>query len=224
MNNRQILALTAMIALTPLFANAAAGQTLAGPYIGLAAGSDMPSDSDLDIDVNLGSFHSTNHVTSKWANGWGISAVGGYKWDFGLRTEAEFSFRSQGIKAFNTSPWNGTQWDNSLMVNALYDIPTGTRFTPYIGGGIGGTHLEWLNNFRPAGTSVIYDAGDLQFGWQGIVGLAYAVTPQIEATLDFRIKGATGFRFPANVAGIVARNFDYQTQSLFLGVRYAFGG
>ncbi len=106
------------------------------------------------------------------------------------------------------------------MINVLYDIPTGTAFTPYIGGGIGGTHLAWLNNFRPAGVAVNYDAGDLQFGWQGIVGVAYALTPQIDLTLDYHIKGASGFRFPASIAGIVAKNFDYQTQSLFVGVRY----
>ena len=222
MNIRRNVLSAAVIALTPLFANAAIGQTTSGPYIGFAAGSDMPSDTGVDIDLNLPGLHSSNHGTSKWANAWGLSAVGGYKWDFGIRTEAEISFRSQGVKSIAGTPWNGSQWDNSLMVNVLYDIPTGTKFTPYIGGGIGGVHLAWLNNFRPAGQTINYDAGDLQFGWQGIVGLAYAVTPQIDATLDYHIKGASGFTFPANFPGIVAQNFDYQTQSLFIGLRYSF--
>ena len=209
-------------AIAVLLAGTASAQSVPGPYVAVEAGSDMPQDSGLDVDGNLGGNHSVNHATSRWANAWGADIAGGWKWGFGLRTEAEISFRSQGVMSFSGRPWNGTQWDNSFMINALYDIPTGTAFTPYIGVGIGGTHLAWLNNFRPAGVNVNYDAGDLQFGYQGIVGVSYAITPHVDALLDFRIKGANGFTFPASIAGIAVKNFDYETESLFVGVRYTF--
>ena len=226
MNRFQKLSSAAVIATLPLFAGPGAGtasaQTVPGPYVALEAGSDMPQNTDFDVDVNIGPIHQVNHGTSTWANAYGAAIEGGWKWGFGLRTEAEISFRSQGIKSFGGRPWNGTQWDNSFFINTLYDIQTGTPFTPYFGFGIGGTHLAWLNNFRPAGINVNYDAGDLQFGYQGIFGVAYAFTPQIDGLFDFRIKGANGFTFPASVAGVVAKNFDYETESLFVGIRYQF--
>ena len=194
-----------------------------GFYVGLGGGPDFMPDRSLEIDDTFGGNTSRIPTNSKWETGWALTIVGGYKWDFGLRAEAEYSYREQKIKAFDATPWYGSQWDNSLMVNLFYDIPTGTNFTPYIGGGIGGTHLSWGDNFRPANTIVIYDASELKFGWQGIVGVAYTITPRIDLTLDYRVKGSEGYSFPANIPGIVANNFDYLTQTVVFGFRYSIG-
>jgi OOP family OmpA-OmpF porin len=203
-------------ALAPASAHA---QSELGTYLSLGAGFDQMPDRDLVING-----HSVN---SQWKRGWGAVAAVGYKWFFGLRTEAEFSGRVSWARTFNhTSPWTGTQWDNSLMLNGLYDFEFGWPITPFIGGGIGLTQIQWGNNFRAptSATPTIYDAESIRLGWQGIAGLSYSITPAVALAVDYRIKGANGgFGFPGSVAGKYINHFNYETRSLFLSIRYSFG-
>jgi len=214
--HRFVIAAAVTTALAPIalpstaMAQGAVSQT--GLYAGLGAGLDSMPDRSLDINGF--------HVTSKWKSGWGVLAAVGYKWDFGLRTEIEYSYREAHVRAFNTNPWSGTQWDNSLFANALYDFNLGAGFMPFIGGGIGGAHISWGDNFRAA-SPVIYDASGNKFGWQGIIGLGYAISPRFTVTLDGRIKGSSGYSFHGSAPGTLIKNFDYITHSLFLGFRYA---
>ncbi len=208
------LAAAATLALAPV---PAAAITEVGPYAAVGLGFDHVPDRDLNINGNT--------VSSQWKNGWGLLGAVGYKWFFGLRTEGEFSGRVAWVRAFNNSnPWVGTQWDNSLMFNALYDFEMGSRITPFIGGGLGVTQIQWGNNFRrPAATPTIYDAESIRMGWQGIAGLSVQITPKIALAFDYRLKGANGgFGFPGSVAGKFINNFHYETNSIFLSVRYGF--
>jgi len=194
-----------------------------GFYVGLGAGPDFMPDRDLTIDGTVGGRTFSFPATSKWKTGWGVFITAGYQWDNGFRAEAEYSYREQKIEAFGRNPWSGTQWDNSLMLNLFYDIRTGTPITPYIGGGIGGAHVSWGDNFRPTGTSIIYDGSGVNFAWQGIVGASYAVTPRLDLTLDFRIKGSGGdYSFPTT-QNISADKFDYLTRTVVIGFHYSFG-
>jgi opacity protein-like surface antigen len=143
-----------------------------------------------------------------------------------LRTEAEFSGRVSWIRTFNNvNPWAGTQWDNSLMLNALYDFDFGSRITPFIGGGLGLTQIQWGNNFRASRNPAnIFDAESIRMGWQGIVGMSFDITRNLAFAVDYRFKGATGgFGFPSNTAGRFINNFHYETQTVFLSFRYGFG-
>ena len=200
----------------------ATAEAAEGFYAGAGAGVDLMPDRGLEIDATVGNQSFSLPTTSKWKTGWAVLFNAGYAWDFGLRTELEYSFREQKVASFDSSPWSGTQWDNSLMANALYDIPTGTALSPYVGFGVGGAHISWGDNFRPTGTSIIYDASGVKFAWQGIAGLGYAVTPRLTLDLNFRIKGSNGYAFPSTT-GVVARNFDYLTRTVIVGFRYGFG-
>ena len=208
--------------LAPAVGFACSADAATGFYAGAGFGLDLMPDRGLEIDATVGNQRFSLPTTSKWKTGWGVLFTAGYEWDFGLRTEFEYSFREQDVKSFDSTPWTGTQWDNSLMANALYDIDTGTALTPYIGGGIGGAHISWGDNFRPTGTSIIYDGSGVKFAWQGIAGAGYAITPRMTLTLDFRIKGSSGYTFPST-SGVVANNFDYMTRTIVLGFRYGFG-
>lgn len=211
-----LLALAGLMLMVP---GSAAAQSVLGPYIALGGGLDDMAERNLSING-----HS---VSSQWKEGWGASAAAGYKWYFGLRTEAEISGRVAWVKTFNhVAPWAGTQWDDSIMFNALYDFEFGWPVTPYVGAGLGGTQVQWGNNFRvpSQATPTIYDAESIRLGWQTIAGLSYTVTPQIALTLDGRIKGSVGdFNFPGSVAGRTIGQYNYLTRSIFLGVRYSFG-
>ena len=211
-----IVAATWLVLLAP---GRAAAQTALGPYLALGGGFDDMAERNLLINGH--------EVSSQWKEGWGAFAAVGYKWYFGLRTEAEFSGRVAWVRDFNhTNPWAGTQWDDSLMFNAIYDFEFDSPITPYIGAGLGGTQVQWGNNFRVPTQAMptIYDAESTRLGWQGIAGVSYAVTPQIALTLDGRFKGSVGdFNFPGSVAGKTITQFNYLTRSIFVGVRYSFG-
>lgn len=100
-----------------------AAQSALGPYLALGGGLDDMAERNLNINGH--------EVSSQWKEGWGAFAAVGYKWYFGLRTEAEFSGRVSWVKDFNhTAPWAGTQWDDSLMFNALYDFEFDSRLRP----------------------------------------------------------------------------------------------
>ncbi len=219
-NGRRLgIAGLAVVALTALAPDPAAAQSASGPYVALGGGYDkMP-----DIDLVITGFK----VSSQWKRGWGGVAAVGYKWPSGLRAEAELSGRVGKVTTFNkTSPWVGTQWDTSAMINLLYDFDTGTPITPFVGAGLGPTQVQWGDNFRIPTQAVptVYDSESIRLGWQGIAGVSYAVTPKLSLALDARIKGAAGdFSFPGSVAGREISQFNYKTRSVFVSLRYAFG-
>jgi opacity protein-like surface antigen len=212
-----VLAIAGLAIMAPASAHA---QSALGPYVALGLGYDHMPDRNLVLTGRA--------LSSQWKPGYGALAALGYKWFFGLRTEAEYSGRVSWVKAFNkTNPWAGTAWDNSVMVNALYDFEFDAPVTPFIGGGIGLNQIQWGNNFRVPSqvTPTIYDAESIRPGWQGIAGLSYSVTPQIALVVDGRIKGSFGhFNFNGSTAGRSVSQFNYETRSIFVSVRYAFGG
>ena len=204
---------------TAASASRGSGQSVLGPYVAVGLAYDNMPDRDLMIGGRT--------VSSQWKPGWGGLAALGYRWSPHLRTELEGSERVAKVTTFNgTAPWAGKQWDNSVMVNGLYDLTLGGPITPYAGAGIGVTELSWGDNFRvpTQATPTIYDAEDSRVGWQAIAGVSYAVTPRISLALDGRLKGAFGgFKFPGSVAGRQISHFSYRTKSVFASVRYAFG-
>jgi opacity protein-like surface antigen len=206
-----ILTLAASSALSGA-AGAATALSEPGLYGSFAAGLDSMSPRGLQINGFS--------ATSIWKPGWGFAAALGYKFDFGLRAEAEYSYRDEEVKAFNANPWYGRQWDDSAMANLIYELNTGTAFMPYVGGGVGLAHISWGENFRATGP-IVYDGTEVRFTWQGIVGIAYAVTPRLTLTVDGRIKESDGYTFPGSAPGLSIKNFNDLTRSVFVGLRYA---
>jgi opacity protein-like surface antigen len=197
----------------------ATAQSLHGPYLAVGGGyDDMP-----DRDLAINGFK----VSSQWKPGVGAFAALGYRWSPNLRTELELSGREAKVKAFNdVNPWAGKQWDNSVMVNVLYDFDLKGPITPYVGAGLGATWIIWGDNFRATRQNppTIYDADSWRGGWQGIVGVSYAVSPKIAVALDARYHGSFGdYKFPGSVAGREINQFNQQTRSIFASVRYSFG-
>lgn len=74
---------------------------------------------------------------------------------------------------------------NAVQFNLLKDIPTGSRFTPYIGGGLGFAATQY--NVPDAGS-----ATGTTFAGQGKVGVAYALSPSTSVYLGYRIMGIGG--------------------------------
>lgn len=198
----------------------AAAQSLHGPYISLGAAYDKMPDHDLTINGFA--------VNSQWKSGWGGLAALGYRFSPNLRAELELSGRVAEVTTFNNAaPWAGKQWDNSVMVNAFYDVDLGGPVRPYVGVGLGGTQLLWGNNFRvpTQPTPTVYDGEGIRPGWQAIAGVSYDISPKVAVALDGRLKGAFGdYSFPGSVRGREITKFKYKTRSVFATVRYSFNG
>jgi opacity protein-like surface antigen len=220
MNRPQVSAQLLVVAGLVFLPGAAAAQSLHGPYIAVGGGYDSMPDRDLEINGHA--------VSSQWKSGLGAFAALGYRWSPAIRTELELSGREAKVDSFNdVNPWAGKQWDNSVMVNVLYDFKLGSApITPYVGAGLGATWIIWGDNFRATRQSppIVYDGDGWRGGWQGIVGVSYAVSPKIALALDARIKGSFGdYKFPGSVPGTEINQFNQQTRSIFASVRYSFG-
>ncbi|MFN5513368.1 MAG: outer membrane protein [Cyanobacteriota bacterium] len=69
----------------------------------------------------------------------------------------------------------------SVLVNAYYDIPTGTKWRPYLGAGIGYINLSYNDvvvNTQIGQATVIGGNSGSAFGYQGKLGLSYEAIPK----------------------------------------------
>lgn len=108
----------------------------------------------------------------------------------------------------------------AYMANAYYFLPTGTVFTPYIGGGFGKATVELEADPNTVGS---VDEEDKVSAWQGMVGFAVgANNPDATAewNLGYRYFSADKPEFTNGAGGKTA--VDQPIHSLELGVRWHF--
>ena len=111
----------------------------------------------------------------------------------------------------------------AIVVNALYDLDTGSPLTPYIGPGIGLANVK--TSWTSGGARFEGDAWGLAL--QAIIGVSWAFTPNMEMFGQYQafMVPNTSIRSMAPVPGGTT-TFDlddtYISHSLFFGLRYAF--
>ncbi|MGL4488547.1 MAG: outer membrane protein [Rhizobiaceae bacterium] len=123
----------------------------------------------------------------------------------------------------------------SLMANAYVDLGTFNRITPYVGAGVGITHVKWsgLNNVEcdaanPANCNpaVIHRGGSGVRGSVALmVGASYDITCNLKADLGYRFRHTSGgrmFEF-AGAAG-PGDHKALKTHEVRTGLRWAIGG
>jgi len=184
---KYLLAATAAAVLgTPAFAAAD------GPYAGIEGGVTFPRNSDLDVILNNTTTFN-NGYSVDYKDGYDVDAIAGYKLGF-FRLEGEGAYKRAKVKdlavsaplitAVGTAAGTTATAANfsvgnhigvaSLMANALLDGDFGGGFGGYVGGGAG---RAWAKM-----------AGDKDNAWafQGIAGLRYAATPNLDVGLKYR--------------------------------------
>ncbi len=112
----------------------------------------------------------------------------------------------------------------SGLVNLYYDIPTGTRFEPYVGGGVGlsGARADNLSASYP-GTTISYDisGGSTVFVYQLRAGVAYQVSDNSSVALGYRYFNVAKQSF--DVAPLGELEVDgLGVHNIELGFRYFF--
>lgn len=135
-----------------------------------------------------------------------------------VRTELELNIRSKAEKKYTEgkNSWKNSLENNSLMLNAYYDIDTGTKFTPYVGAGIG---MARLKAKIADSDGVSFSKNKTSFAWQIGAGVSYAMTDNL--SLD------AGYRY-VDSGDVTIKNedekykFESNSHEFLLGLRYSF--
>jgi outer membrane protein OmpA-like peptidoglycan-associated protein len=186
---------------------AAHADSTKGWYVGALGGLNITEDSDITTDAFPGL---TPELTTNL--GWGAGLLGGY--DFGpFRIQADVVYRRNGLDKLKfagaEADLDGHVSSWAPMVSALYDIPTGTRFTPYIGAGVGAAHVKFDSDTIGGSTS------KWKFAYQAIGGVNYDLNTNWALGVEYRYFATPSIRDN----GVEA---DYHNHSVFLGVTYKF--
>lgn len=152
---------------------------------------------------------------------WGGSLAYGIK-TCAIRTELEFNLKETAKKQFKSDKSTASLAvkDRSVMLNAYYDINTGTKFTPYVGAGLGIAMLK-------ASERGIYsdnksaNASDSRntFAWQIGAGVSYALNDNFNVDLGYRFldEGHVAYKDVNSL-----NKYEAKAHEVSLGVRYTF--
>lgn len=129
----------------------------------------------------------------------------------------------------------------SLMLNGYVDLGTYVGFTPYVGGGLGYTYVDWSglsSNIYctgvtcPTGIAAYSESGGQQswrFTYAAMAGLAYDLTNNLKVDVGYRyryIDSGAMFSFDpatqaAGASGVQADDSGFTTHEVRVGLRYA---
>ncbi|MBK1663402.1 hypothetical protein CKO38_02570 [Rhodospirillum rubrum] len=203
----KIAALASAAAFLPVVAQA---QTPEGAYVALHGGVNFNVDQEMSIPGAKGD--------AKTDTGYAAGGAAGYAFGGGPRLELEGTWRSNDLYKIGNLGTKGNLDSASLMVNAIYDIPTGTDFYPYLGVGAGASWVFAEAKNSGAGFKAYDD--DVAFAYQGIAGVGYNVDQNIGVTLDYRFLGTTGLDFKTSAG---KADYDaYYNHTVLVGLRYSF--
>lgn len=205
------LAVATLAILAPLSAQAAT--TPAGWYVGLNTNLSYQDDADSELSGVTNVF--------SYKSGWGLSGDAGYAWGNGVRTEAELLYRHaqvDKVTGTNSGTAGGGLHNKALMGNVFYDFSTGTRFTPYLGAGVG-TSLVDADAMRTVNGTTL-DDDRVAFAYQGIAGVALALEGNWDFTADYRYFATPDLKFKSSTG--VRAETENTSHNLMMGIRYTF--
>jgi opacity protein-like surface antigen len=187
------------------------------------------------------SFTTSSIKDSFWVGG-GV----GYQVNSYLRTDLTFDYMfksdfkgsttgSCGVAVACTSTDLAALKAYTLMANAYVDLGTYAYFTPYIGGGIGGSYVKWdkLRNTscETADPTNCDDTvehggkGSWRFAYQLMAGASIDVTCNVKADLGYRFRHTMGGdMFGYASSGGPGYDKGFYSHSVHAGARYVFGG
>ena len=206
-----------------------------GPYVGIEGGVTFPRTTDLDVVLNNTTTYD-NGFEAKFKTGYDVDAIAGYKLG-PIKLEGEAGYKYAKLKSLGVSApliadvstaadTTVTAADfaagnhigiKTLMGNALLDGNLGGGFGGYVGGGAG---RAWASY-----------SGDSDSAWafQGIAGLRYALTPNVDAGVKYRYfhTAKLGFDDAFSVDSVpftTSARGNYDSHSVLASLVYNFNG
>lgn len=186
---------------------------LQGAYVELRGGAAFLEDSDADANANLpASIDFDAGYTAGIAIGYGFSDTGRYGtglWN-NIRIEVEAAYSESDL---DVGGGNRELSAATYMGNIYYDVPTGTKWTPFIGGGVGVAQVE----FDGAG---LRDNDDNVLAYQVRAGVSYQFKSNLVATLGYRFLNTLDPDFTDSTgAGFES---EYRSHAVEVGLRLTF--
>jgi outer membrane autotransporter protein len=134
-----------------------------------------------------------NGNKASYKTGYTASGSLGYCWrPSGLRLEAEYAFRRNGISKIDFvtegSSNNGHCQASSYMGNLLWDLPlcswgyTFWNIQPFIGTGVGGDFLR----MHASNSRIVFNQKWTKFAWQLMAGFSYPIFRNAEIALEYK--------------------------------------
>ena len=156
--------------------------------------------------------------------GYNIGGSVGYQFGGPFRLEAEVVYRKNDVDSYTLggTRLTGAAGDGSslaLMVNGFYDFNTGTAFTPYVGLGIGYARIS-ADGITATGLGATNSDDDNKFAYQAIAGLAYALTPEVSLTADYRYFATQDPKFRLSNGTTIEG--EYKTHNVMVGLMLRF--
>ncbi len=130
----------------------------------------------------------------RFNSGFNAGARLGYEWG-PWQFEEEYSYRRNNVPGnfslfgLPVSGISGNRHTNAIMTNALYDFTLGFPITPHFGFGIGAVQVS--DGVRLPGIGQFINDSTWQFGYQGIAGIRYNLSPALTLDLDYRYLATT---------------------------------
>jgi len=187
-----------------------------------------------------------NAINGKLKESFSIGGGIGYKINDYFRTDLTLDYQTKskfrgtttGCGGFCVSQDSSDVTALSLLANAYVDLGTWHKFTPYVGGGIGGAHVKW-GDLRNTSCSLdgVCDAtlthdghSEWRFAYAAMAGVSYAFTSNLALDVGYQYKRiAEGRMFGGDnaVGGPYTghgRDEGLDFHSVKAGLRYSFGG
>lgn len=159
-------------------------------YIGGSVGIASPGN-DVKVKDVFDQLNFGLDSTAQW------SMTGGYQ-SKNYRTELELNYSSfgvnKGILNSESFPLSGNISTTSVLVNGYYHIPTGSKFRPYLGAGIGFGIIS--GKIKDQGIETDLGTGS-SLAYQGKVGLQYEIAKKGNAFAEFRYLGISSYKSDA---------------------------
>ncbi len=169
--------------------------------------------------------------------GFGLGAAVGYGWR-NVRIEGELSWLRLGVDSFDVGGVDGSDEDTvvewggrtsilGLMANGYYDIDTGTKWVPYIGGGLGAARAKLkltVSSRDVLDPATVETGGGDDARWvlayQIGAGVAYPVSESVMVQLGYRFFGTSEAEFEWQDEGKTKASL--YANKIEIGVRYRF--
>src|SRR4051812_42927694 len=171
-------------------------------------------------------------------SGYSLTGALGMRLDPRVRLEVELADHRQHINSFFVkigivrpsgpifpnvdTPARGSFDFSTLFANLIVDVPSGTRVTPFIGGGVGVVRAKFNGIDIGADKNRIDDSATA-LGAQILVGVSAPLSSNLDLLFSYRYTGnVTNLDLP-NVQRTDRFDYRYQTHSFLIGLRYAPG-
>jgi opacity protein-like surface antigen len=107
---------------------------------------------------------------------------------------------------------------STFFLNAYYDFKNSTKWTPFIGGGVGYSNVDV--NYKPSDIGIIDDDDDV-LAWQVMGGVAYNINDAFEVAGSIRYRKSEEADLSAD---LLPADFEIETETVIydIGIRYNF--